>query len=153
MLIRRATPDDSMPLAAMIQHTVWVSNTPDYGAENTHRVMGHFSPESVATMMSKRSTYVAVDGHRILGTASIGPGVHTEEIGLRTFFVDPGCQRQGVGAALMAQILSDAQNLKLSQLPVRSSIIAEPFYARHGFAKIEDIWDGDERTILMIKPL
>ena len=72
---------------------------------------------------------------------------------MRTFFVDPDRQRRGIGSALLKALEDRARAQGLRELPVRSSIAGEPFYAAHGFRALRDVWEGDERTIQMVKPL
>lgn len=153
ILIRRATPDDIVALVPLIHHVLRVSNTPDYGVDNVERVVGHFSAEGVRAMIARTHSLVAEDGGVIVGTASLGPGSADTTQALRTFFVNPDLQRRGIGRALLAALEARAHALGLHVLPVRSSIAGVPFYAAHGFIADQDIWDGDERTVQMHKPL
>ena len=151
--LRRATAADAVPLVPLIHRVLEVSNTPDYGAANVARVQSHFTVDGVAGMIAACAVWVAVRADVLVGTASLGARSSDGTIVLRTFFVDPDIQRQGVGSKLLAVIEDHARELDLAQLPVRSSIAGEPFYASHGYIAVEDHWDGDERTIQMVKSL
>lgn len=144
--IRTARPEDATPLSAIIATTLRVSNEPDYGAENTARVASHFTPDLIRRYMTEWQMFVAVQGDRLLGTASYKDG------SARAVFVDPDTQGLGVGRALMAQVIAASQTAGDAELTLRSSIFAERFYARLGFIAQHDEWNGDERTIRMIRP-
>ncbi len=151
--LRQATPQDAALLVPLIHHVMRVSNTPDYGADNVARVIEHFTPDSVAAMIERCFTLIALQEGQAIGTASIGPTSHDDTPALRTFFVDPDQQRSGIGCKLLAALVERAKTQGLTEIPVRSSIAGEPFYAAHGFTTLRDHWDGDERTIQMVKHL
>ena len=104
-------------------------------------------------MMARVETLVALRAAQIIGTASLGPGANDPAIALRSFFVDPEVQRCGVGRALLGRLEDRARAQGLLDLPVRSSLAGVPFYRALGFAALHDIWEGDERTVQMRKPL
>lgn len=151
--IRLVTPDDIAALVPMIHRVLRVSNTPDYGVANVERVVSHFTEAGVAEMIERNHTLLALQDAKIVGTASLGTSVTLSEVAIRTFFVDPDVQRCGIGSALLEQIEGKARENGMTRLPVRSSLAGEPFYAAHGYVAVQDIWDGDERTIQMEKVL
>jgi GNAT superfamily N-acetyltransferase len=62
---------------------------------------------------------------------------------LEHFYLEPGCQGRGVGAAVLARLLAEAD---AAGLPVRLGVLkqsaAARFYERHGFRVTgEDEWD------------
>lgn len=145
LTLRPARPDDADALSALIAKTLRVSNEPDYGPENTARVASHFTPDLIRRYMTDWKMFVAERG-QILGTASYKDG------SVRAVFVDPDTQGLGVGRALMAQVIAASQAAGDPELTLRSSIFAEAFYARLGWAALHDEWNGDERTIRMTRP-
>ena len=53
----------------------------------------------------------------------------------------------------MAEVERAAVETGTQVLTVRSSITAEPFYAKLGFSSVRDNDHGEERTIVMERPL
>ncbi|MFC4173894.1 GNAT family N-acetyltransferase [Microvirga sp. GCM10011540] len=102
-----------------------------------------FSPAGIAIFMARRDVFVAVEGSRIVGTASLDGKV------VRTVFVAPDCQRRGIGAALMRELDRLAREKGNTTLVVPSSVTAEGFYAKLGFEAVRDSCHGDDRTIIM----
>ena len=68
-------------------------------------------------------------------------------------FVAPDAQSRGVGKLLMAEIEKAARERGIPTLVVPSSVTAETFYARLGFKALRSAYHGDERTIIMERPL
>jgi GNAT superfamily N-acetyltransferase len=119
----------------------------DYTDEIIGRVERSFSPGAVRKLIGKRTVFVAIIGSRLVGTASLDGSV------VRTVFVAPDVQAQGVGKLLMAQIERTARERNIPALTVPSSVTAETFYARLGFNAVRDSYYGDERTIIMERVL
>lgn len=145
--IRAASVSDADALSALITRVLYISNLADYGEANIARVASHFTPEGVRVMLGNRDTIVAVQGDTIVGTAGIAPASTHVGKSIRTFFVDPDLQGQGIGKALFAALMDHVSDGET--VTVRSSIAAERFYAAQGFEKVQDHWEGDERTIEM----
>lgn len=145
--IRDGITDDANALSALITRVLHISNLADYGEGNIARVASHFTPQAVRDMMGDRETIVAERGDIIVGTAGIGPAATHDGKSIRTFFVDPDLQGQGIGKALFTALM---KRVTIGEaVTVRSSIAGEQFYATLGFAKVQDHWEGDERTIEM----
>jgi Acetyltransferase (GNAT) domain len=52
------------------------------------------------------------------------------------------------------EVVENAANLQSERtLGVRSSITAQPFYAKRGFKVVRESFHGDERTIVMSKDI
>ena len=111
------------------------------------RVEQSFSPAAVSNLLKSRLVFVAVDHDSVVGTASLDGRV------VRTVFIDPGYQGRGIGRALMAEVERAAAERGITVLAVPSSVTAEPFYAKLGFNPVRDSYDGEERTIVMERPL
>jgi N-acetylglutamate synthase-like GNAT family acetyltransferase len=106
-----------------------------------------FSPAAVSDLLKHRLVFVALNNDTIVGTASLDGQV------VRTVFVDPRCQGRGIGRALMAEVERVAVERDIAVLAVPSSVTAEPFYAKLGFNAVRDSFYGEERTIVMERPL
>lgn len=145
--IRPALEVDAGDISAVILRALRETNAKDYTAEIIARVERSFSPDAVLQLLGKRTVLVAAVGNRIVGTASLDGSV------VRTVFVAPDVQAQGIGTLLMAEIERIARERNVALLTVPSSVTAESFYARLGFRAVRDSHHGDERTIIMARSL
>jgi predicted N-acetyltransferase YhbS len=141
--IRPAQREDAEGISRVIISSLRETNAEDYSEEVIARVAQNFSPTAVRDLLDRRLAFVATAGNEIVGTASLDGAV------VRTVFVKPECQSQGIGRALMAQVVQVAIGNGVTLLAVPSSITAEPFYAKLGFKAVRDSYHGEERTIVM----
>ncbi|MBR0801355.1 GNAT family N-acetyltransferase [Bradyrhizobium jicamae] len=146
-MIRRAIEADANQISAVILRTLRETNAKDYTDEIIERVERSFSPSAVLQLIDKRTVFVATVGGSIIGTASLDGSV------IRTVFVAPNAQAQGIGKLLMAELERAARDRNIPSLTVPSSVTAESFYARLGFRVVRDSYYGDERTIIMERSL
>ncbi len=148
--IRPAVPADAQALSRLVCEVLQASNLADYGAENIARVASHFSPDGVKVMLQNRlETWVAIHDGRVVGTASLDLSEDGQTAIVKTFFVDAGLQRAGIGSRLFGALSAKATECGAHAFTVRSSIAAQQFYENLGFVAVRDHWDGDERTIEM----
>lgn len=145
--IRAAHADDAVAVSKVILAALRETNAKDYTEEIIRRVESSFGPDEVQELIKKRKVFVALAGARVVGTASLDGKV------VRTVFVAPDTQRQGVGNLLMAEVERTAREAGVETLVVPSSVTAELFYTKLGFKAVRDSYHGDERTIIMERPL
>jgi GNAT superfamily N-acetyltransferase len=145
--IRPALPSDAEEISRVIVRALRETNRRDYPAHVVAAVAENFSPERVAEKLSARRAYVATVAGMVVGTASLDGRV------VRSVFVDPTYQGKGIGTRLMDVLEGLVREQSVSTLSVPSSITAEGFYRRLGFAFVRDQFHGDERTIIMKKDI
>jgi N-acetylglutamate synthase-like GNAT family acetyltransferase len=145
--IRHAREDDAHEISAVILSALRETNAKDYAREIIERIEHSFGPSSVVELIGKRTVFVAAIGSRVVGTASLDGSI------VRTVFVAPDVQAQGIGKLLMAEIERTARERNIAKLAVPSSISAETFYVRLGFRAVRDSYYGEERTIIMERSL
>lgn len=146
-LIRPAQPDDAEGISRAIVTALRETNAKDYSEEVIARVEQAFSPTAVSDLLRRRLVFVAINDDIVVGTASLDGRV------VRTVFIEPSWQGRGIGRALMTEVERAAVEQGVATLAVPSSITAEPFYAKLGFASVRDSYHGEERTIVMERPL
>lgn len=146
-LIRPAQGEDAGGISRVITSALRETNAKDYSEAVIARVEQSFSPAAVSDLLERRLVFVAINNDSIVGTASLDGQV------VRTVFVDPQCQGRGIGRALMAEVERAAVERDVAVLAVPSSVTAEPFYAKLGFKSVRDSYHGEERTIVMERPL
>lgn len=146
-LIRKATDTDAAAISRVIVAALRESNSQDYPADVIAQVELSFSPSAIPRLLAQRQVYVASHGEEIIATASL------DQATVRSVFVAPEHQGQGVGRAVMAAVESAAAINGVSRLRVPSSITAEGFYRSLGYSTVRDEYHGEERTIIMEKSL
>ncbi|GGC94177.1 GNAT family N-acetyltransferase [Chelatococcus reniformis] len=145
--VRYARHEDAAGISRVIIDALRTTNAKDYSEAIIRRVEQSFSPAAVLDLMERRIVFVAVMGEAIIGTASLDGSV------VRTMFIEPEYQGRGVGRNLMARVEHLAIENGVAVLAVPSSVTAEPFYAKLGFRAVRDSYHGEERTIVMERPL
>ncbi|WP_447801286.1 N-acetyltransferase family protein [Pseudomonas kilonensis] len=146
-LIRNAMAADAPAISQTIINALRQSNAQDYSSEIIDQVAQSFSPLAILQLLTQRQVLVAIVDNHIVATASLDQDV------VRSVFVEPSYQGQGLGRHLMERLQSIAINAGLNLLRVPSSITAEGFYASLGFIKVRDEFHKSERTIIMTKIL
>ncbi|QKZ04845.1 GNAT family N-acetyltransferase [Pseudomonas eucalypticola] len=144
---RPATANDAAAISRVVIAALRGSNSRDYPPDVIAQVERSFAPEAVSVLIGKRHVLVAVQGEHIVGTASLDGDV------VRSVFVDPAYQGNGIGRQLMGAIHATAARMGVDTLRLPSSITAQPFYAALGYRKIRDEFHGAERTIIMQRRL
>jgi GNAT superfamily N-acetyltransferase len=145
--IRIATIEDAAAISRTIVNALHESNARDYAPPVIERIAQSFAPHHIARQLAERHVLVATLSGEIVGTVGLEKNV------LRSFFVDPAYQGQGVGTALLEEIEGLAAANGHFSLAVAASVTAEHFYRRHGFAALRDVLQGNVRVILMAKEL
>jgi N-acetylglutamate synthase-like GNAT family acetyltransferase len=143
--IREARPEDAVAISALIISAIKETNAKDYPASFIDKLPENFSPEQIASRMLVRETYISVKDGKVTGTASLDKST------IRSVFVMPKLQGLGIGLALMKHIEELAAKNKVKELTVPSSITAEGFYQRLGYAKVREEYEGVEKIIIMRK--
>ena len=141
--LRRATQDDAAALSRLIVATLRTSNAADYAPAVIARVAEEFSAERLAGMLERRRVLVACEGPLIVGTAAL------DGDRVRSVFVAPERQGEGIGAMLVAEIARSAAEACVTGLTLQSSLTARGFYAGLGFTALGEALQGDEITIVM----
>ena len=141
--LRPATQDDAAALSRLIVTTLRTSNAADYATAVIARVAEGFSAERLAGMIERRRVLVACAGTHILGTAALDG----DEV--RSVFVTPERQGEGIGAMLMAEVIRLAAEAGVTALTLQSSLTARGFYTGLGFVGLGEAVHGGEVTIVM----
>ena len=78
-----------------------------------------------------RFVVVAEDAGRLAGFAELEANGHIDRV-----YVSADHQGQGIGRALLAEVVAEARRLGLVRLFVEASITARPFFESQGFAML-----------------
>ncbi|MBC3234475.1 GNAT family acetyltransferase [Pseudomonas lurida] len=145
--VRIAQTADAEGISQVILAALHSSNARDYPPDVIARVAANFTPDAVLALLQRRVVLVAVQERVIVATAALDANV------VRSVFVNPALQGQGIGRLLMIEIELRAREAGVTVLSVPSSLTAEPFYAKLGFHTVRDVYHGNERTLVMEKAL
>lgn len=145
--VRLAQPADAEGISQVILAALHSSNAKDYPADVIARVASNFTADAVIALLTRRVVLVAVQDDVIVATAALDANV------VRSVFVNPTLQGQGIGRLLMIEIELRARQAGVTVLSVPSSLTAEPFYTALGFHTVRDVYHGNERTLVMEKTL
>ncbi|WP_099236722.1 GNAT family acetyltransferase [Pseudomonas sp. ICMP 460] len=145
--IRLAQATDADEISQVILAALHSSNARDYPADVIARVASNFTAEAVLALLERRVVLVAIQDQVIVATAALDGNV------VRSVFVNPALQGQGIGRLLMLDIEVRAREAGVTVLNVPSSLTAEPFYTQLGFHTVRDVYHGNERTLVMEKVL
>lgn len=89
--IRLAQEADVEAISAVVLSALRETNAKDYSQDIISRVVQNFTPAAVRKLLASRIVCVATNGKNVVGTASLDGAV------IRTVFVSPSMQGQGVG--------------------------------------------------------
>jgi len=145
--VRPALEADAARVSQVILAALLTSNAQDYPAHVIERVQDSFTPDAVLQLMRRRQMFVALVDGELLGTASL------DGRAVRSVFVDPAYHGCGLGRQLMVAVEQAALQAGLTSLVVPSSVTAEGFYARLGFVRVREHYEGDELTLIMERAL
>lgn len=88
-------------------------------------------------VLAGRTRVATTDEGTVVGFATVlGDGPVRE---LEDLFVDPGVQRRGIGAALVADAVTRARADGATRLVVTGNPHAAPFYERVGFVRLGEV--------------
>lgn len=144
--VRLARESEAASISAVILAALRTTNAKD-SASVIERVELNFSPGAMLVFLAQRKVFVAVADDHLVGTASLDGSV------VRSVFVTPDAQGQGVGRQLMNELERSAREMGVASLSVPSTVTAERFYSKLGFRAVRDSYHGDERTIIMEREL
>lgn len=142
-MIRRFEEKDAQEVAALIRHTLDISNSKDY--PDIAQLIALFTPEYVTQRAGWTHFYVVCEEGKIIGCGAIGPyWDKTDESCLFSIFVLPEYQGRGYGRLIMETLEQDAFFLRAKRIEIPASITACEFYRRFGYDFKDSIAQIDE---------
>ena len=143
----KATVADVLPLSGLIQRTIRVSNAGDYDQKSIDMLCAIFEPEPLVERLENEAILLCFSGASLVGTVGLKGNC------LRSLFVDPAFQGQGLGKVLVARIEEDARQRAIPEMMLHSSLTARAFYAALGYEFVELQSYPEGPFVLMRKPL
>ncbi|RED18306.1 GNAT family N-acetyltransferase [Pontivivens insulae] len=144
---RKATVADVVPLSELIQRTIRVSNAGDYDQKSIDMLCSIFEPGPLTGRIENEAILLCFAGANLVGTVGLKGDY------LRSLFVDPAFQGQGLGKLLTARIEEEARQRAISDLMLHASLTARDFYAALGYEFLEVQSYPEGPFVLMRKQL
>lgn len=130
--VRRWRRSDASGLLKLFRDTVRRVNAADYTPEQIGAWASEaITPEEWEARFAGRFTLVAEAEGEPIGFAELEPGGRIDRL-----YVSADHQRRGIGHALLAALISEAEARGLPLLTVEASLTAKPFFEAHGFSVI-----------------
>lgn len=141
ILLRATGEDDRVPLEAMIGACYGASYRGWYDDRVVEAGLPLLSRIDARLLASGRYFLATCDGQLAGcgGWSSWRPGTSEEEQGvahIRHFATAVSFMRRGVGGAILRRCVAEARESGFERMACLSSLGAERFYAKHGFARI-----------------
>ncbi len=128
--IRPATQADKDAMYRVHVDAIRVLASKAYAEEELRAWYGRLTPDSYTDVIASRVVLVAEASREVIGFCQLDPETGEVEATL----VDPRYANVGVGSRLLEAVEQIARDRSLRMLHLASSLNAEPFYRKHGFA-------------------
>lgn len=126
---RRAVPSDVDSIERIQVDAIRHGTGDHYQPEAIEAWAGAFNRDGFAEKVEDDEVWVAEDGGRTVGYASLDPSTYE----IDSVYVAPEAAGRGIGRALMEHILEVARDHRLENVWLDASVNAIPFYERMGF--------------------
>lgn len=131
--VRKYKPDDAQALAEIYYNTIHLVNSKDYTKEQVDvwAPATSLDGERWAKKFARTNPYIAMVGNDVAGFAEFEPDGHID-----CFYCHHNSMGQGVGSALMNEIMKEARESNIPRIFAEVSITAKPFFEKQGFVTI-----------------
>lgn len=133
IIIRDISPKDYLTTIDVINKSIRESLGKIYPQKLIDEFCKKYDLDKLTERVSEIKYFVAEIEDKIVGII----GLKDNE--LRTFFVDPSYQGQGIGRKLYDKLESFARESGIKYLMLEGSPLGEPVYEKFGFKKIKTI--------------
>lgn len=149
MVIKEYEEKYAKEMSEIILSNLYTITIKDHGKEVVDRISKHFTEEEIKKNFTKRiKCFVAVDGDKVLATASIDNvngmyGVQVENSEnkyiILTVFTHLEYQNQGIGKALIKKLDEYAEEIGADEVIIPASVYGLEFYRKLGY----DFYNGN----------
>lgn len=145
IIIRLFHPNDREGASSVITRCLREVNSRDYTPHQVKRLCGEFTPERVRKRFGERTSFVAVYGEEVVGTAAL----RGDELG--SVFVRPDLHGHGVGRLLVMRVEEVARRRGVAKLRAYSSLTALDFYLHLDYKRVGKKSEPDGEVTLEIQ--
>jgi GNAT superfamily N-acetyltransferase len=130
--IRPFRPQDAGAVSALVRRSLLEVNIRDYDPAQVAAWAAYYTPEEIARVAGAGRLYVAWRGSRAVGSGAVAPGPEGGCV-LRTVFVLPEEQGQGVGRRIVETLERDPAFLAADPIALDASKTSRGFYEALGY--------------------
>lgn len=125
---------DAAAVAALVAHTLRVTNRHDYFAEYIENDVQRLTAAYFIKKAQATHFYVFYQQQQLVGVGAIGPYWNkTDEMSLFNIFVALETQGQGIGRQIMQTLAHDSYFKQAKRIEIPASITALKFYQKFGY--------------------
>jgi GNAT superfamily N-acetyltransferase len=128
-LVRRAVAADSPAIYDVHVGAITRVCAEVYTAQEIAGWIARKVPDGYVTAIGDNDFFVATDGERVVGFSEFNPGARE----VAAVYVHPDFLRRGTGAALLDAAEAAARGRRVSDVHLRATLNAVPFYLRGGY--------------------
>src|ERR1044072_1143856 len=132
--IRPFREEDAQEVSALISRCLNETLSLEFTEAQLRFFYDRFSPDGLRRLATECTMFVAVEGKRILGTASLA-GDRVKGV-----FVNPSCYRQGIGALLLNHLEDEARRRNITECVLHANHHASGFYERLGYRLVKEVY-------------
>jgi len=130
--MREFRPDDLAAVGALIHRAIEASYAGAYPPRAIAHFHEHHTEGNIVADAEQGYMVVVERGGQIVVTGTL---VGND---IRRVYVEPACQGQGCGTAIMRTLEDRARQTGATAVVVYSSTVAKPFYERLGYVVVEE---------------
>ncbi len=147
--IRPYAPGDEAAMAALVAHTLRVSNRADYSPEYLDKIAESHSAGYFAARAADSHFYVACDGSGIVGCGGIT--ARGDESLLVAIFVCPDLQGAGLGRRIVRTLEADEYFTRARRTELAASLTAVGFYEKLGYSFVGGVTSPDAAGVVRME--
>jgi putative acetyltransferase len=136
IIIRKYIPSDAQEIAHIYYHTIHIINSKDYSEEQINAWAPWSSVQDYSGWSEKLARIkplVALINGSIVGFVEFEDNGHID-----CFYVHHLHQGDGIGKALMYEIVYNAETMEINRIYAEVSITARPFFESRGFIVVKE---------------
>ena len=142
-ILRRFTDNDLSAVYKLVQYTIDISYRSDYPENVIDFFKDYHTSESILEDAENGLTLVVLQEEQIIGTGTLlGTNI-------RRVFINPHCQRRGIGTLIWEELEATARSKNVPVLDLSSALGSRTFWESRGFTISEEIFApaGNDRII------
>jgi GNAT superfamily N-acetyltransferase len=134
LIVRKFREADLCAVKSLIHKTIVACYPGHYGPEAVRFFADYHNEQAILHDAREGDTIVFEKAGRIVGTGTLAGNE------IKRVFVDPACQRQGVGRLIMELLEDAAAASGAAAVTLDASLPSRSFYDRLGYTLVEKAW-------------
>lgn len=130
MEFRNFKESDAEEVSSLIRRSIMNRNNKGYKLSELYSICNYYSADNLRSGINEKHTVVCVDKGKIIGTMTL----KADEV--KTLFIDPKYQGNGLGTKLMDLLEKEAKDKALSKIWGVAALSAVDFYKARGYVVV-----------------